>query len=112
MDTNKNLIKESLLKEIEKRFEDQLTESIQQLRGRVEENFRFHQQNIVGLKRYKTVRNVKSNLDKMKIAETFLTSKPAFEALDREPELSLNAIHISFTPLSLKFRACACPWLP
>ena len=60
MDTNKNLIKETLLKEIEKRFEDQLNESIQQLRGRVEESFRFNQQNIIGLKRYKTMKNISS----------------------------------------------------
>lgn len=70
MDTNKKLIKETLLKEIEKRFEDQLNDSIQQLRKRVEENFRFHQKNIIGLKRYKTRRNAKQSLDKMKIAET------------------------------------------
>lgn len=70
MDTNKNLIKETLLKEIEKRFEDQLNESIQQLRGRVEESFRFNKQNIIGLKRYKTMKNIRADLKKMKIAET------------------------------------------
>lgn len=70
MDTNKNLIKETLLKEIEKRFEDQLNDSIQQLRGRVEESFRFNQKNIIGLKRYKTMKNIRADLKKMEIAET------------------------------------------
>ena len=61
MDTNKNLIKETLLKEIEKRFEDQLNESIQQLRSRVEESFRFNKENIIGLKRYKTMKNIQAD---------------------------------------------------
>ena len=63
MDTNKNLIKETLLKEIEKRFEDQLNESIQQLRGRVEESFRFNKQNIIGLK---TIQNNEKHTSRFK----------------------------------------------
>ena len=42
-----NFYAATLLKEIEKRFEDQLNESIQQLRGRVEKSFRFNQQNLI-----------------------------------------------------------------
>ena len=89
--------KETLLKEIEKRFEDKLNESIQQLRGRVEESFRFNKQNIIGLKRYKTMKNIRADLKKMKIAYALSSD----DMLDLFKSVEVN---ISKEKLSCLFR--------
>ena len=70
LDTTKDMLKMNILEDIEKRFEDELIKSIEQLKGDLNVDLQFYTQNLHSLKKLKVYKMIKRDLLQQKIAST------------------------------------------
>ena len=70
IDESKEIIKKNLLDQITKRFEDELTLSIGQLKKVINEEYNYRLKNLPRLKKLKTHKKIIFDLQKIKIAQT------------------------------------------
>tara|TARA_B100000902_G_scaffold315452_1_gene306481 strand:+ start:31 stop:6060 length:6030 start_codon:yes stop_codon:yes gene_type:complete len=70
LDSTKDLLKINILEDIEKRFEDELIKSQQQLKGDLQVELQYRSNNLQSLKRLKIFKMIKRDLLQLKIAST------------------------------------------
>ena len=70
LDSTKDMLKINILEDIEKRFEDELTKTVQELKGQLSQDLEYYKINLQSLKKLKIYKMIKRDLLQRKIAST------------------------------------------